>query len=138
MALTLEDRFAITELISLHGHFVDDGQLDRLEELFTPEVVYDLTDFGQDPLVGVAAMRAAALALGAGNPVAHHVTNVVVLESADGRVRARSKALGVRADGSCGSATYDDTLVRTPDGWRISHRRLCARRVPLNGVTGPG
>ncbi|MFI6358902.1 nuclear transport factor 2 family protein [Streptomyces sp. NPDC050743] len=135
MALTLEDRFAITELISLHGHLVDEGQLDRLDELFTPDVVYDISDFGRDPLVGVAAIRQAALALGAGNPVAHHVTNVVVRESADGRVRARSKGLGVMADGSCGSATYDDTLVRTSEGWRISHRKLSARRVPLNGVT---
>ncbi|EST36213.1 nuclear transport factor 2 family protein [Streptomyces roseochromogenus] len=138
MALTLEDRFAITELISMHGHLVDDGQLDRLDELFTPDVVYDLTEFGQDPLVGVAAIREAALTLGAGNPVAHHVTNVVVLESADGRARARSKGLGVMADGSCGSATYDDTLVRTPDGWRISHRKLSVRRVALNGVTRSG
>ncbi|MEU9481484.1 nuclear transport factor 2 family protein [Streptomyces sp. NPDC048191] len=137
MALTLEDRLAITELISLHGHLVDEGQLDRLAELFTPDVVYDVSDFGQGPLVGVAAIRAAAVALGAGNPVAHHVTNVVVREAADGRVRVRSKGLGVMADGSCGSATYDDTVVRTLDGWRISHRKLSARRVPLNGVTGP-
>ncbi|KOV68725.1 nuclear transport factor 2 family protein [Streptomyces sp. MMG1121] len=138
MALTSEDRLAITELIAMHGHLVDDGLLDRLEELFTPDVVYDVTDFGQDPLVGVAAIRAAALALGAGNPVAHHVTNVVVHEAADGSARARSKGLGVRADGSCGSVTYDDILVRTPDGWRIGHRTVTARRVPLNGLTGPG
>ncbi|MFB7507630.1 nuclear transport factor 2 family protein [Streptomyces broussonetiae] len=138
MTLTLEDRLAITELISMHGHLVDAGQLDRLDRLFTPDVVYDVTDFGQDPLIGLPAVRQAALALGAGNPVAHHVTNVVVHEGADGRVRARSKGLGVRADGTCGSVTYDDTLVRTSDGWRISHRVLTARRVPLNGVTGTG
>ncbi|WP_369394166.1 hypothetical protein AB5J72_46400 [Streptomyces sp. CG1] len=42
------------------------------------------------------------------------MTNVVALESADGRVRARSKGLGGMTDGSCGSATYDDTLVNTP------------------------
>ncbi|MGW2837752.1 nuclear transport factor 2 family protein [Streptomyces sp. NPDC001493] len=75
---------AITELISLHGHLVDDGSLDRLEELFTADVVYDLTDFGQEPLRGVAAIREAAWALGAANPVAHHVTNVVLAASADG------------------------------------------------------
>ncbi|MFI2205365.1 nuclear transport factor 2 family protein [Streptomyces sp. NPDC020192] len=137
MTLTLEERLAIGELIALHGHFVDDGELDRMDELFTPDVVYDLTDFGQDPLVGLTAFREASLALGDGNPVAHHVTNVVVHETADGQVRARSKGLGIRADGTCGSVTYDDTLVRTPDGWRISHRTLTARRVPLNGVHRP-
>ena len=138
MTLTLEDRLAISELIALHGHLVDDGELDRLDELFTPDVVYDVTDFGQDPLTGLPAIREAALALGAGNPVAHHVTNVVVREAADGGVRARSKGLGVRTDGSCGSVTYDDILVRTPDGWRISHRTVTARRVPLNGVPRSG
>ncbi|OIJ88997.1 polyketide cyclase [Streptomyces sp. MUSC 14] len=138
MTLGLEDRLAIGELIALHGHVVDDGQLDRMDELFTPDIVYDVSDFGQEPLVGLAAVRDAALALGDGNPVAHHVTNIVVREEADGRVRARSKGLGVRADGTCGSVTYDDVLVRTPDGWRISHRTLTARRVPLNGVHRSG
>ncbi|WP_255948622.1 nuclear transport factor 2 family protein [Streptomyces odontomachi] len=138
MSLALEDRLAITELISLHGHLVDDGSLDRLDELFTPDVVYDVTEFGQEPLVGVAAIREAAWALGAANPVAHHVTNVVITASADGRVRVRSKGLGVQADGSCGSVSYDDTVVRTPDGWRIDHRKLSPRRTPLGGLTSAG
>lgn len=173
MTLALEDRWAITELISLHGHLVDDGRLDRLEELFTADVVYDLTDFGQGRLVGVAAIREAALALGAANPVAHHVTNVVITErvavdpggdpgggvtgdqegedrpdgaEADasrphdgdpvspGVVEVRSKGLGITADGLCGSVTYHDTVVRTPDGWRIARRKVLLRRVPLNGA----
>ncbi|MFE3515235.1 nuclear transport factor 2 family protein [Streptomyces sp. NPDC059166] len=138
MSLALEDHLAITELISLHGHLVDDGSLDRLEELFIADVVYDLTDFGQEPLRGVAAIREAAWALGAANPVAHHVTNVVLTASADGQVRVRSKGLGIKADGSCGSVSYDDTVVRTADGWRISHRKLSPCRTPLGGMTKPG
>jgi hypothetical protein len=135
MSLAFEDRLAITELISFHGHLVDEGSLDRLDELFTANVVYDLSDFGQGRLVGVAAIQEAALSLGAANPVAHHVTNVVITESSNGQVRVLSKGLGIRADGSCGSVTYDDTVVRTADGWRIHHRTISARRVPLNGVT---
>lgn len=138
MSLALEDRLAVIELVSLHGHLVDDGSLDRLDELFTADVVYDLTDFGQESLSGVAAVREAAWALGAANPVAHHVTNVVVTAGADGRVQVRSKGLGIKADGSCGSVTYDDTVVRTADGWRISCRRVSARRTPLGGMTKPG
>jgi len=38
MRLTQEDRAAITELISLHGHLVDSGELDRLHELFTDDI----------------------------------------------------------------------------------------------------
>lgn len=58
MSLGPEDRLAITELISRHGHLVDDGGLDQLEEVFTSDVAYDLTDFGQEaPLLRVAAIR---------------------------------------------------------------------------------
>jgi hypothetical protein len=138
VSLTLEDRLAIIELVSLHGHLVDDGSLDRLEELFTSDVIYDLTGFDQEPLFGVSAIREAAWALGAANPVAHHVTNVVVEVSEDGEVQVRSKGLGIRADGSCGSVSYDDTVVRTADGWRISIRRVSPRRTPLGGMAKSG
>jgi hypothetical protein len=137
MTLPLEDRLAITELISLHGHLVDDGQLGRFEEVFTSDVVYDLSDYGQGEVTGVAALREAALTLGSGNPVAHHVTNVVIGEALDGRVRVRSKGLGVMTDGSCGSVTYEDTVVRTGTGWRVSHRKVSPRRVPLSGTSRP-
>ncbi|MER5216426.1 nuclear transport factor 2 family protein [Streptomyces sp. NPDC002838] len=108
-------------MIALHGHLVDAGELHRSAEVFTPDVVYDLSDFGQGQVTGIAALTEAALALGAANPVAHHVTNVVIEEMDDGRVRARSTGLGVMADGSCGSVTYEDTVVRAADGWRICH-----------------
>ncbi|WP_405995509.1 nuclear transport factor 2 family protein [Streptomyces sp. NBC_00986] len=137
MALPLEDRLAITELIALHGHLVDEGELDRLNEVFTPDVEYDLTDFGQGTLTGLTQLTDASLTLGAANPVAHHVTNVVIEELPDDRIQARSKGLGIRTDGSCGSVTYVDTVVRVGVGWRIARRRITARRVPLNGLT-PG
>ncbi|GAA1952207.1 nuclear transport factor 2 family protein [Kitasatospora viridis] len=134
MTLSASDRLAIAELISLHGHLFDDGELDRLDELFTADVVYDLSDFGQQqPLRGVAAVRAAALAMGEANPVGHHVTNIVLTPVADSEVRARSKGIGVKADGTTGSVTYEDTVVRGEQGWRISCRRVLARRVPLGG-----
>jgi hypothetical protein len=46
-------------------------------------------------------------------------------------VTSLCKGLGVLADGSCGSATYEDTVVRTGAGWRISHRKVLPRRRPL-------
>ncbi|WP_033318783.1 nuclear transport factor 2 family protein [Streptomyces yerevanensis] len=133
MTLSVEDRFAIAELISMHGHLFDGGELDRLDELFTADVVYDVTDFGQEPLTGVAAVREAALALGESNPVGHHVTNIVLTEIVDGQVHARSKGIGINADGTTGSVTYEDTITRGDQGWRISYRKVLARRAPLGG-----
>ncbi|MEV0407271.1 nuclear transport factor 2 family protein [Actinoallomurus sp. NPDC050550] len=131
MALPAEDRFTIAELIAMHGHLCDSGELDRLDEVFTADVSYDVTDFGQEVLRGTTALAEAGRALGERNPVGHHVTNVVLSEQADGRVHARSKGIGIYADGRSGSLTYEDTVVRVDQGWRISHRKVLARRAPL-------
>ncbi|MFD0022331.1 nuclear transport factor 2 family protein [Streptomyces sp. NPDC058382] len=132
MALGIEDRLAVMELVALHGHLVDDGELHRLDELFTADVVYDVTDQGHGSLVGVDAFREAALAMGALNPVGHHVTNIVLTDLGEGRVGSRSKGIGVNADGTCGSVTYQDTIVRGEHGWRIAYRKVIARRTPLS------
>jgi hypothetical protein len=131
MDLSTDDRLAIHELISLHGHIMDDGEWGRLGELFTSEVVYDVSAMGGPVSSGTDAIRVAGLALGDGNPVGHHVTNIVI-SGFDGEVvRTRSKGIGIRADGSTGSVVYDDEVVRTPRGWRISHRVVTLRRKPL-------
>ncbi|MEV0004076.1 nuclear transport factor 2 family protein [Micromonospora sp. NPDC050980] len=132
MTLSADDRLAVHELIALHGHLMDAGEFDRMDELFTADVVYDVTAFGAGELRGHEAIKRAALALGDGNPVGHHVTNVWVTEDADGTVRALSKGLGVNADGSVGSVVYEDTLRRETAGWRIAHRNVKPRRTPLH------
>ncbi|WP_084476714.1 hypothetical protein [Actinokineospora enzanensis] len=84
-----------------------------------------------DERAAVTEVIAAARALGEGNPVAHHVTDTVLTEIADGHVRARSQGLGVQADGGRVGVTYDDTVRGLEHGWRITHRVVRARRVPL-------
>ncbi len=130
VTISTEDRLAIHELVALHGHLMDEGTLDRLSDLFTEDVVYDLSPLGGSILRSVAEVREVAEQLGSRNPVAHLVTNTVVTAEGD-QVAARSKCLGVQRDGSVGSGTYDDVLLRTPLGWRISSRRVSLRREPL-------
>lgn len=134
MALSAQDRIDITDLINLHGHLTDAGDLDRLDELFTPDVTYDVTDFGFGSLHGTAAIREAALALGDANPVGHHVTNIVITGIDDRSARVRSKGIGIMADGTAGSAVYDDVVTRGSDGWKISHRTVTARKTALGGA----
>jgi hypothetical protein len=62
---------------------------------------------------------------------------VVLAEAAGGAVQARSKGIGIMADGSCGSVTYEDVVVRGDAGWRISRRKVLARRAPLGGTARP-
>src|SRR5580692_10302826 len=131
MALSEQDRIDINDLLNLHGHLTDAGQLDQAGELFTPDVTYDLDDFGLGSLHGTAAMREAALALGAANPVGHHVTNIVITGMDDRSARVQAKGIGIKADGTAGSVTYDDIVTRQPGGWKISCRKVTARRAAL-------
>jgi hypothetical protein len=129
--LTVDDRLAIADLINLHGHLTDRGDFAGMPRLFAEDVTYDISAFGGGVLAGLAAAREAALALGDANPLAHHVTNIVVSEAPGGTVRVLSKYLGVMTDGSVGSGTYEDTVEKGDDGWRITHRVVRPRRVPL-------
>lgn len=132
MTLNIEDRLDILEVLALHGHLVDAGELDRMGEVFAEDATFDLTDFDAGIVTGLERLRAAALALGDGNPVGHHVTNTVLTAALDdGRVRALSKGIGINAGATCGSVTYEDTVVRGSAGWRIAYRRIVARRRPL-------
>jgi ketosteroid isomerase-like protein len=133
MELPEQDRTDINDLINLHGHLTDAGELDEAGELFTADVTYDLSDFGLGPLHGIAAVREAALALGDANPVGHHVTNIVITPIDDHSARVRSKGIGIQAGGTAGSVVYDDVVTRQPGGWKISYRKVTARRAALGG-----
>lgn len=133
MELPEQDRTDINDLINLHGHLTDAGKLGQAGELFTADATYDLSDFGLGSLHGTAEIREAALALGAANPVGHHVTNIVITEIDDRSARVQSKGIGIKADGTAGSVVYDDVVARQPGGWKISYRRVTARRAALGG-----
>jgi hypothetical protein len=132
--LSVADRQAIDRTLALHGHIFDRGELDRLKEIFTPEIVYDLSDVGAGVFEGLEAIRSGALQLGAGNPIAHHVTNTVITSHQDDLATAQSKGLIIMADGSVASVTHFDTLRRDDGSWRISRRVIQAQRTPLGGL----
>jgi 3-phenylpropionate/cinnamic acid dioxygenase small subunit len=128
--ITAEDRVAIHEVIALHGHVADDRDWDRLGEVFADDVVFDVTDYGYGTLHGLQAMQDLVRSGrdDADQPLGHHVTNIVIVGQDGGTARARSKALAVAANGTTGSAVYEDVLRREAQGWRISYRKVVARR----------
>src|SRR5207249_8948897 len=122
------DRLAIHELLGLYGHVIDERRWADMELVFTDDVVYDATDFGHGVTVSLDELRAhwsGDLTL---HPLAHHATNIVVTEDADGTVRVLSKGIGVGPNGRVGSAVYRDVGVRTGGGWRLRHLRADLRR----------
>jgi 3-phenylpropionate/cinnamic acid dioxygenase small subunit len=132
VVLSVEDRLQIQELVHLHGHLMDAGAFESLGEIFTEDVVYDVSAFGLGELRGFEAIREAAIALGDRNPLGHHVTNVAITAVEGGIIRVLSKGIGVNADGTCGTVTYDDVVRRVGVKWRIARRRVVARRKPLH------
>jgi hypothetical protein len=124
-----QDQCAITETLSMHGHIFDAGQLDRLDEIFTPEVVYDMSAVGIGVFDGIEVVRSAAASMGDRGPIAHHVTNVVISSDVDDVVTAQSKGLMLMADGTLESVNHLDTLRRHDGQWRISRRIISPVRT---------
>jgi hypothetical protein len=127
MPLSSDERLAIHELLSLHGHLCDDGRSGELELLLTDDAVMDVTDFGLGVVEGLPALRRLWETNAVEQPLGHHVTNVIVTEGADGTVLVRSKGLSVMANGRAGTVVYDDQLRKTPKGWRIARRKVVRR-----------
>lgn len=126
MPLTTADRLAIHELVSLHGHLADDRRPEELDLLLTPEASYDVSAYGLGVVRGLPALIDLFTSAPGRQPVGHHVTNVIVTADphVNDRARVRSKGLSVMADGRAGTVVYEDDVVRTPNGWRISARTV--------------
>jgi SnoaL-like protein len=132
MALSTEDRLSIHELISLHGHLTDDREHEKLHLLFTDDASYDITAYGLGVVQGLDALIELFRQRPGTQPVGHHATNVIVgpggEATGDDRATVRSKGLAVMADGTAGTVTYDDVVVRTDAGWRIARRTVVPAR----------
>lgn len=123
------DRSAIIALLNRYADACDRRDWALFEQVFTPDVTGDYGPGYQRP------DRAAIIAsiqsnLGGCGPTQHLLGNYDVAVDGD---RATSTCR-VRAY-HCGSANepelfyecfgrYEDELLRTPDGWRITHRRM--------------
>jgi hypothetical protein len=130
MSLTTADRLAIHELISLHGHLADDRRSEDLNFLLTPDASYDVTAYDLGVVEGLPALIELVATAPGNQPVGHHVTNVIVKADPDldDRASVRSKGLSVMADGRAGTVVYEDEVVRTANGWRISARTVVPSR----------
>jgi hypothetical protein len=127
------DHVQLRRLVDLYGYLIDERKFSRIGEVFTEDVVYDVSDFGHGVLHGIDAV--VAMWRGEANhPLAHHAVSVLADERADGSVDLITKGIGVGARGRVGSVTYYDRAVRGPAGWRLAERRAVLRRsetIPL-------
>jgi hypothetical protein len=122
------DILAIHELLARYGHIIDEREWQRVGELFTERTRYDMREFNLGEVHGAAAIGALWSDPQAAHPLAHHATNILVSEDADGTVRVLSKGLGIGVNGRVGSVVYRDVVEKTAAGWRFLSRSAHLRR----------
>lgn len=126
--MDVADTLSIHQLLALYGHVVDERDWDRMDDLFTADLVFDASDFGSEVAYGIAALRHVWETTDQ-HPLAHHATNIVISQGPDGVVHVLSKGIGIGAKGRAGSVVYRDIVRKEADGWRIARRLATLRRA---------
>lgn len=122
------DRLEIHELPGRYGDAIDDRAWDRLDEIFTTDAVFDLTDLGARRCEGLADIKA-FMDREAQHPRTHLMTNIYVDETPAG-AQLRFRIVALLGEGKVGTASYYDDVVSTSSGWRVSNRVVTLRRRP--------
>ena len=126
--ITLEDKIAIQELIARFAHCSDYGDWAGLEALYLPDVVTEMEGI---PLKyeGIAAQVEHAKASDRqAEGKNRHLNFNLYIEEADSEVTANYFFLNVNAGKTPMAANIvvsgrmRDTVVKTPDGWKIARR----------------
>ena len=124
------DRLAISDLIARYALVVDGRDYDALDELFTDDARIDFTAFG-GPVGSPAEIKTFLAAnLGIFSRTQHMMgLPLITIEGdrATARTSCNNPMVLTDADGSTKvwliGLWYDDSLVRTSDGWRFTSRR---------------
>ena len=124
--MDLADRVELHELPGRYGDAIDDRDWERLDQIFTPDGVFDLTDLGVPLLEGLLAIKR-FMDEDAQHPKTHMMTNIYVDETADG-IKLFFRIVAMQSKGLMGTASYYDDVVKTDDGWRVKHRVVTLRR----------
>ena len=128
----IADRLAIQDVLSRYVHALDSREIDVLDDVFTPDADFDLSQAGGK----IAPWREIKKYFEGDHQrrfeLDFHLFSNIKIEFAKGRDTAttRSKVFNPRGtrqpDGSLVHSIavgfYEDEWVRTPDGWRVKKR----------------
>lgn len=140
MGEELQDRHDVGQVIVRYATSVDQGDLERYATCFTDDVV--VTGFGDLTFTDrTTYVDWVASALARFSATHHQITNQEIdLDGDRAHLRSYVQATHVLADAPDRLlilwGIYDDRLVRTPDGWRITHHGL-ERLIPPRVVEAP-
>ena len=125
---SLEDHHEIEQLTHRYCWALDEGDWDTLRaEVFTADATADLGDGGQNGIDEIVDRVSTALANF--DTTQHMVaTHQITIDgdAATGRCYLQAQHVRPAGDKLMIGAKYDDTYVRTANGWRISYRKITA------------
>ena len=136
--LEINDRIAITDLLTAYSWAIDEGQAEALAELFLPEGQFIGSDGsairGRDALVAFASRVHGA------HPgrVRHVISNLVFVPEASDRVTVRSYVQVLLAESTgprlLALGSYRDEVVQSDGDWLFASRSF----VSWRGEAEPG
>jgi uncharacterized protein (TIGR02246 family) len=115
MPSTTEDRDEILQLMYRYNHAIDGGDVTGWAATFTADGVFDVAGqvrAGRDELIAFAASV---------HGYRHTVVNPVIDVVGDAAT-VRAYFVVYQGTAVAGTGTYEDEVVRTPDGWRFAKR----------------
>jgi SnoaL-like domain len=121
------DRIEVHELPARYAAAIDGRAWHRLKDVFTEDAIFDMSDVGHPVAHGLAEIIE-HMSRFDGHPLAHLMTNIYVDELTDG-VRLSFRLLALVQGAEPHTRWYDDNVVKTAEGWRVTHRVITKERV---------
>jgi len=130
MPTQCEDKDAIRELLAEYCFRLDECRFDEFGALFT-----DTAEWGPERIPqkargprGIAELARSIVPVRGEGPARRHLTTNIVVRLAGDEARVKSNFLMVR-ESEAGpllalAGTYEDHVVRTPQGWRFQARKI--------------
>ena len=123
-ALTALDYVQIEQLYARYAHYLDTADGAEFAALFTPDGVFITNKPGYGNITGRKALADFAAKAGAPPPIvrAGHSTTTVMIDPAPGG--AVGSAYLMAGTGADQGYVYNDTFVKTAEGWRFKIREV--------------
>jgi 3-phenylpropionate/cinnamic acid dioxygenase small subunit len=126
------DAQEIRDVLARHALMFDNRAWDTASHGYTADAGLGGAEGDLAPVSGLSAAERSPQVY-----FPHHTTDTVLHAIDSDTVRAWSKYFVIRGDGTAGSGDYQDTVVRTPEGWRIAERRVSRGSRPDTDPDGP-
>lgn len=120
-----DDLVEIAQVASLYGHLIDQKKFAKMSEVFADDAIYESairgTFRGLPAIVDYLSSHSM--------PLTHNTTNFYIerFSECGDHAYGLAKFLALLPDLTVAAGDYNDEWIRTPNGWRLLHRKSSFR-----------